>query len=320
MKKRRLVRHAAVFLALLLVSCAAAPPFGHHERAGEATGKGPVEFTILHMNDVYEMTPLGGGKEGGLARVATIRKQLLAENPNTLTVLAGYLLSPSALSTANVDGERLEGRQMVAAMNALGLDYSTFGNHEFDIPQRSLLDRLRESRFTWISSNVFDKSGRSFAGVVRNKVVEIRDGNGSIVRLGLFGLTLGINTVDYVNYTDFLEEARVQVRDLRGRVDILVALTHLVARQDIELAEADLGIDLILGGHDHENLQYWRGARFVPIFKADANARTVYIHRMQYDTERKKLTVRSVLRHVTDDVPDDVAHRIESLLSTFTNA
>ena len=56
-----------------------------------------VQWTFLHMNDVYELIPLGGGKKGGMARVATIRKLLLQENPKTFTVLSGDVVSPSAL-------------------------------------------------------------------------------------------------------------------------------------------------------------------------------------------------------------------------------
>jgi 2',3'-cyclic-nucleotide 2'-phosphodiesterase (5'-nucleotidase family) len=56
-----------------------------------------VQWTFLQMNDVYELIPLGGGKKGGMARVATIRKLLIQENPNTITVIAGDLVSPSAL-------------------------------------------------------------------------------------------------------------------------------------------------------------------------------------------------------------------------------
>jgi 5'-nucleotidase len=291
------VRLTAVLLVSLLVACAAAP----------APGAAPVEFTILHLNDVYEMAPVSGGREGGLARVATLRKRLLDENPSTLTVFAGDLFSPSALATVRVDGERLEGRHMVAAMNAVGLDFATFGNHEFDVSHRAFLDRLRESRFAWISSNVFDREGKSFPGVARSKVVEIRGSGGNALRLGIFGLTADINNADYVGYADFLEAARTQAKELRGRVDVLVALTHLTARQDIALAEADLGIDLILGGHDHENMQSWRGPRFVPVFKADANARSAYVHRIRFDLENKELTVRSVLQRVTDRVPEDPA-------------
>jgi 2',3'-cyclic-nucleotide 2'-phosphodiesterase (5'-nucleotidase family) len=56
-----------------------------------------VQWTFLQMNDVYELIPLSGGKKGGLARVATIRQLLREENPNTITVLSGDVVSPSAL-------------------------------------------------------------------------------------------------------------------------------------------------------------------------------------------------------------------------------
>jgi hypothetical protein len=92
-----------------------------------------VHFTILQMNDVYELLPLNNGQTGGLARVATIRKLLKQENSNTVTMLAGDLISPSALATATIliDGKNqtMAGRQMIAAMNELGLNFSTFGNH-----------------------------------------------------------------------------------------------------------------------------------------------------------------------------------------------
>ena len=305
MRENRLLRYAVILPALLFISCAARPAVSRDGGQPGRTGDGMVDINILQMNDIYELTPVSGGKEGGLARVATIRKELLAENPNTLTMLAGDLFSPSALGTAKVDGERLAGKQIVAVMNALGLDYITFGNHEFDIPEKSFLDRLGESRFAWISGNVLDKRHMRFPGVLENTVVEIRGANGGTVRLGILGLTSDGNMAEYVTYRDVLEVARAQVAALRGRVDILVALTHLSAEQDIVLAQAVPGIDLILGGHEHENMQFWRGANYVPIFKADANARTVYIHRLRYDTANRKLVVRSSLKRVTGEVPED---------------
>ena len=57
-----------------------------------------TRITFLQINDVYEMSPVGG--EGGVARLATLRKRLLAANPNTFTILSGDLFSPSALGTA----------------------------------------------------------------------------------------------------------------------------------------------------------------------------------------------------------------------------
>jgi len=307
MKKTRFPRNAVFLLSILLFSCASGPPLVREGGQPASSDRGVVAITLLQMNDIYELTPVSGGREGGLARVATLRKELLRENPNTLTVLAGDLFSPSALGTAKVDGERLAGKQIVATMNALGLDYITFGNHEFDIGEKSFLDRLGESRFTWIASNVFDARNRSFPGVLANKVVEIRGAGGETARLGMFGLTVDSNKAGYVTYKEVLDAARSQVAALRDRVDILVALTHLSMDQDVALAQSVPGIDLILGGHEHENMQLWRGAGYVPIFKADANARTVYVHRLRYDTATGKTTIRSVLRRVTGEIPPDPA-------------
>ena len=61
-----------------------------------------TQWTFLHMNDVYEMIPLSGGKKGGLARVATIRRLLREENPNTITIMAGDIVSPSALGMRRI--------------------------------------------------------------------------------------------------------------------------------------------------------------------------------------------------------------------------
>ena len=298
--KDNIIRYLALILVSLLIASCASKPEPEKELAG-----GRMSVTILQLNDIYELTPVSGGREGGLARVATIRKELLGEDPQTITVLAGDLFSPSALGAAKVDGQRLAGRQIVDVMNTLGLDYITFGNHEFDLDEQSFLTRLRESGFDWISANVFDRDMKSFPGVVPSKVLTLRDTAGRELRLGLFGLTVNANQKDYVRYTDPFAAAAAQVAALRDKVDVVIALTHLPVALDTALAGIVPGIDLILGGHEHENLQLWRGEDFVPIFKADANARTVYVHRLSVDPESKKVEVRSELVRVTDQVKED---------------
>ena len=262
-----------------------------------------IPITLLQLNDVYEITPLGDGQVGGLARVATLRRRLLADNPHTYTVLAGDGLSPSALGTAMVDGERLAGRQMVAVLNALGLDYATFGNHEFDLTEAQLQQRLRESRFTWVSSNVVDRSGQPFAGVAPARVLTVPGAGGGQVRLGLLGLTGPYNRAGYVGYQEPITAARTQMQIQQA--DVWIALTHLTLAEDIKLAEAVPAIRLILGGHEHENVQVWRGAVLTPILKADANARTVYLHYLRYDTATGRLTLTSQLQPITADLPAD---------------
>lgn len=264
-----------------------------------------VNINLLQLNDIYEITPVEGGTRGGLARVATLRRQLYKDNPRTYTLLAGDVFSPSALGTAKINGTPLAGQQMVAVMNALGLDYATFGNHEFDLPENLFYQRLQESRFRWVSSNVSDSTGETFKGVSRSIVFNVKGDRSAVVRVGLIGITLDSNRPKYVSYTDPITTAKQQVSTLKGKVDIIIAITHQSIEDDRKLAETVPEIDIILGGHEHENIQQWRGRDFTPIFKADANARTVYVHQLSYDTINRSLVIKSQLVPITDKIPDE---------------
>jgi 5'-nucleotidase len=92
----------------------------------------------------------------------------------------------------------------------------------------------------------------------------------------------------------------------------------------MELAESVPEIDLILGGHEHENWEVRRGGDLTPVFKADANVRTVFVHRLRYDTAaRELLSLESELMPVTDEIPEDpataavVAHWVGQAFDAF---
>ncbi|MDQ6610380.1 MAG: bifunctional metallophosphatase/5'-nucleotidase, partial [Bacteroidota bacterium] len=76
---------------------------------------GKIDVSFVQINDVYEIAPLSGGKEGGIARVATLKKEWLQKNPNTFLVIAGDFLSPSVYNSLKVDGKAIRGKQMVDA-------------------------------------------------------------------------------------------------------------------------------------------------------------------------------------------------------------
>lgn len=267
---------------------------------------GKVRITLLTFNDIYEIGPVSGGKEGGLARVAALRQRLIRNNPNTLTLLAGDIFSPSAIGNVKVDGEPLAGRQMVDVLNRLGLDYATFGNHEFDIKRDQFYTRIGEARFSWISSNVRDERGGNFPGVEDNRIVTVKDKvSGKSVKIGIFGVTLPSNKPDYVSYKDPIRTAGEQVKLMRSKADILIAMTHLSIEDDERLAQAYPDIDLILGGHEHENYQIRRGKRFTPILKADANVRSVYVVDLDYDVTANKLEINTSLLPVNDTMQED---------------
>jgi 5'-nucleotidase len=271
--------------------------------AAAAAGPRDAVVTILHFNDVYEITPVEAGHVGGLARLATVRARLKAQYPALLTVLAGDYLSPSALGTAKVNGERLAGRQMVAVLNMVGLDWATLGNHEFDLGEDTFRARIAESKFHLVSSNVTDKNDAPFPGIATSAIVPVK-AEGRTVRLGLLGLTIDSNKQPWVHYKDPVASAREAVAALNGKCDAIVALTHLALARDQQIAEQVPEIDVILGGHEHENYFIERGAHFTPIIKADANVRTVAVVTLRIPGRGLRPTVTSRIERIDDRIKE----------------
>jgi 5'-nucleotidase len=296
MKRRDVIKGVPAVMAGGLAACA--QPGTTQDRA-----PGTASLTIVHLNDVYEIVPTGNGKSGGLARVATVIRQLKAAHPAVLVTLGGDYLSPSALGTAIVDGQRLAGRQMVDVLNATGVDWATLGNHEFDVSEAQFRAHLTKAKFRLVS-NVTDAADKPFPGVTTSEVVTVTVGARTI-RLGLVGITIDTTRKDWVRYPDGIAVARAEVAKLRGKVDAIVGLTHLALDQDGQLAEAVPEFDLILGGHEHENWLAHRGPRFAPIVKADANVRTLAIVTLTFTSPGAPPEIASRLLVVDERIPLD---------------
>ena len=293
-------------LVLALAVLGASPLAVAQQKAPSGRAAKPVTVTLVHLNDVYEILPVEGGKAGGLARVATVVRKLKAANPAVLTTLAGDYLSPSALGTAKVDGQPLAGRQMVAVLNAAGVDWATFGNHEFDVSEAAFRAHLADAKFRLVSTNVTDAGGQPFAGVPTSAIVPVAAG-GRTLRIGLIGVTVDATKKDWVAYRDAIAAAKAEVEKLRGRTDAIVALTHLSLAQDTEFVTAVPGIDVVLGGHEHENWLMFRGPRFVPIVKADANVRSLAIVSLTFGAPGTRPVVATRLQVIDDTIAADPA-------------
>lgn len=277
-------------------------------------GDKKIEVTFLQLNDVYEIAPLSGGKDAGMARVETVHKELLAENPNTFMFLAGDFLSPSLLGTMEYEGEKIKGKQMVEVMNAMKFDLVTFGNHEFDLKEKELQKRLNESTFPWTIANIqhkidsitgpfyTEKSGIKMM-IPDTYIINAQDQDGTQIKIGVFSVCVLDNQPEYTQFSDVMESAKKAYEKLQPNCDFVVALTHLPVEQDKELAKLLPDLKLIMGGHEHNNMLVPVGN--LNITKADANARTVYIHKLVYDTKSKKLEIKSTLKTIDDTIKSD---------------
>ncbi len=258
-----------------------------------------VRITLLQLNDVYQISPMDRGKTAGLARVATLRQKIKAESPNTLFLLAGDTLSPSVASTI------FKGAHIIEVWNALGLDYACLGNHEFDFGDEVLIERMKESKFTWLGANVMDRRTNKIFNDTPPFVIREIGG----VKLGIFGL-LTTDTDESskpsqnIRFVDPILTARSLVKQMRAKgAQIIIGLTHLTMSKDKELAATGL-VDVILGGHEHEVLQSLAGR--TPIFKWGADARVLGRIDLNVNATTGKLeSLDWAGIPVTDATPDD---------------
>uniref|UniRef100_A0A1B6K7N1 5'-Nucleotidase C-terminal domain-containing protein n=2 Tax=Homalodisca liturata TaxID=320908 RepID=A0A1B6K7N1_9HEMI len=203
--------------------------------------------TILHYNDVYNIESRSEEPVGGAARFCSVIKSFSHLQP--LVLFSGDIFSPSMLSTF------IKGEQMSHVLNECGTHCAVFGNHDFDFGLEVLSERVSETSFPWLMSNVIDnETGRPLGD---GKITHVVDWNGK--RLGLVGLveqewldTLATINPDEVTFLDFVEAGKKLGAQLKQEgCDYVIALTHMRTPNDIKLAENCAEVDLILGGHDH---------------------------------------------------------------------
>ncbi len=238
---KRVARPASVVLLGRRSSCRPATA----QQAEPGAPRTAAPLTILQINDVYETLPVDGA--GGLARVATLKKNMAAIGRTPILILAGDFLSPSVASSV------FKGRQMIAALNAAGLDFATFGNHEFDFGDDVLIQRMGEATFQWLAANVIDTRTNQPIGGAAPYVIRTFGG----LRVGFLGLCLTTTEISRERLThtrldDPIETAARYVPEMKqAGADVIVAVTHLAFGDDRRLATRFPDIDLIVGGHEH---------------------------------------------------------------------
>jgi 5'-nucleotidase len=288
--KRRRLQGVGVVLAVvaLLVPAAATqaakPP---------NTPPGDVDVQVLAINDFHgNLKPptgssgvVGTTPAGGVEYLATHIKNLEATNPNrTLEVAAGDLIGATPLISAAFHDE-----PTIEAMNALGLDISAVGNHEFDEGVDELLriqnggchptdgcqdgDDYLGADFQYLAANVVYKD----SGKPIFPAYKVRSLGGA--KIGFIGLTLegtpsivsanGIQTVNFLDEAETINAA-TQALKARGVHTIVVLLHEGGAQVNVALSPASINtcanmagaivpivanldddVDIVVSGHTH---------------------------------------------------------------------
>jgi len=258
--RRRLI---AVFVALVT----ALASFGALATPASAEKADPpgqlVQVQLLAFNDyhghVQSSTPgtVDGIPAGGGEYLSAMLKNLRAGNKYSLTVAAGDLIGGSPAFSGLFHDE-----PSVESLNAMGLDVSSVGNHEFDEGVTELL-RMQNggchpvdgcyfpsnpfvgANFQWLAANTVDEDGKT---PLPPYWVEKFEG----VKIGFIGMTLEatdtlVAKAGIVGY-DFLDEAEtanalVPILKAQG-VDAIVVLLHEGGSQNPPPGVVDACVDI----------------------------------------------------------------------------
>jgi len=238
-----------------------------------------IETTDLHVAvfayDYYADAP---NETMGLARTASLIEAIRAEAGNSLLVDNGDIIQGNPMGDYMAYEKGLDGNvhPIIAAMNTLGYEAATLGNHEFNYGLEYLDKAIAGAEFPFVSANLV--RGELAADILSDDTYikpyliidkELTDGSGATktIKIGIIGFLPpqimtwdSSNLAGKVNTRDIVETAKAYVPKMREEgADIILALSHsgIAADQTTGAENASLqlaaveGIDLIVTGHQH---------------------------------------------------------------------
>ncbi len=293
--------NSRIFLALLvaislLAGNACAPYATRRVESADGTRASLtiLESTDLHSNVLsYDYYKLADDDSLGFERLATLVAEARKQYPNTLLFDAGDTIQGTALADWQARGKPLACDQELAmykAMDVLGYDGGTIGNHEFNygLPflsqasgQPMLIDgvttrRCKGPKFPQVLANVFNAhDGKPLypPTALLKRTLKAIDANGKAIsvelRIGIIGFTPPPillwdrnNLEGKVTTIGVVEAARRYAPALRAQgADLIVAISHggidtRAYSDSMENANWYLAkepdIDVLLLGHSHQ--------------------------------------------------------------------
>lgn len=325
-------RFAAPFMAVALLGSlipAAASP---------ALAAIPINFTILHTNDVHGQLEASGSNPG-MARVAAVVNGVRSSvgASNVLLVDAGDEMQGSLLSNLQ------KGAPTIAAFNAMGYNVATFGNHEFDWGQTVLGDRTTQATYPFVTANIVknDTGNCATAGWTKPDFADdpftIQTVNG--VRVAFIGVTTTETPIITIStataglcFKDPADSILHYYDAMKAAADVVVVLSHLgypdggygygipvYGDQTLaaKLNTAKMPVNLIIGGHSHTNLAAATLVGTTPVVQAYYNGRNVGRADMSFDPTTKAVTVN--WQRIIVSTTGAVDPTVDGVIKTYAN-
>jgi 5'-nucleotidase len=235
-------------------------------KVGVAAVAPPVDIDIVSINDFHGRLE-ASAPAAGAAVLGGMVDSYRAANPNTLFVSAGDNIGASTFTSFIQDDQ-----PTIDALNAIGLDASAFGNHEFDQGQADVDGRiLPAADWPYLGANIYDKAtgdpaydGYSLStvnGVTVGFIGAVTTEMPSLVSpAGIANLTFGDIPTAVNRVADELSDGN----QANGEADVIVLLVHEGAGSpaledatgDTPMGHivngVDANVDAIVSGHTHQ--------------------------------------------------------------------
>lgn len=229
-------------------------------------------LTIIHTNDVHGSVLEEKTGEIGFPKVSTFVKKNRDEKDNVVLLDAGDVFHGKVYTNLT------KGKIILDIMNSLNYDALVPGNHDFNYGQDRLIELKDKAKFDVIAANVKDiESKQPFLSYIIKKL------NG--IKVGIFGLATPETeyktckkNIEGLRFIDPVKVAREMVKKLKGKVDVIIALSHLgeVGKYNShDFAKLVPGIDLIIDGHSHDFLKDGRKVKDILIAQTGASLKAV---------------------------------------------
>lgn len=240
------------------------------------------KIQIIHTNDLHSyFSGYAHSELGGYPRVLTKIKELRdaarAKGIEVLQVDAGDWGDGTSYFLSD------EGADSVRALEMLGTEVSTIGNHDHMSGGKVLGDQIRRAnvKTKFVAANIETTPEMDLADILRPYVDLEKAG----VKIRIIGLTTSSNYFEYsmrpgsIKYSVPVGEVEAKKGKAEGR-ELVIALTHIGLYEDKLLAQNSSSIDLIIGGHSHTRLEkeVWitnKNNKKVPIVQAWAHGLSV---------------------------------------------
>lgn len=270
------MRHIAGLILILISGLTLPSP----PTSSSAFGFARSHITILSTTDLHgNIYPIDYNTDQpdsrGLARVATVVKQIRKEEPDLLLLDSGDTIQGTPLTFYHARVNNKPPDPMMAVMSAMGYDAMAVGNHEYEFGWDVLNKARSEARFPWLSANTYKKG----TDETYFKPFIIKQVNG--VSIGILGLTTpGMPSLDdperyysKIEVREPVSEAKKWVALLRDKehADLVIIAMHMGLEADLVTGEKNPGqmpnenaaiaiagqvpgVDVILMGHTHREV------------------------------------------------------------------